>query len=292
SGTGKELTARAIHANSPRAPQPFVAINCATLTESLLESELFGHEKGSFTGALNQRKGRFELAHKGTIFLDEVGEMTLGTQKKLLRVLQEREFERVGGTSTVKVETRVIAATNKDLPEEVSKGHFREDLFYRLSVIHIHLPPLRERKDDIPILVDYFLQKHKYYGSAAPAGISEEALRLLMEHDWPGNVRELENTIERAVIMAQGGVVTTHHLVFNQVRSGRTLDLAELIQRTGSLSGALQETRGRLVFEALAESSGDRSRAAALLDIDEEELDQELQAARSNGDLRKTLSRP
>jgi two-component system response regulator AtoC len=161
-GTGKELVAHTIHSNSSFSLGPLIKVNCAALPETLLESELFGHEKGSFTGALNQRKGRFELAHKGSIFLDEIGEMTFATQKKLLRVLQEREFERVGGSSTIKVDTRVIAATNKRLEEEVSNGSFREDLFYRLSVIHFHLPALRERKEDIPALVDYFLQKHRY----------------------------------------------------------------------------------------------------------------------------------
>ena len=284
-GTGKELIALTLHTNSSFSHGPLVKVNCAALPETLLESELFGHEKGSFTGAINQRKGRFELAHKGTIFLDEIGETTLGTQKKLLRVLQEREFERVGGVSTVKVDTRVIAATNKDLAQEVLSGSFREDLYYRLSVIHIHLPPLRERRTDIPELVDYFLQKHKYTDTAAAAGISEDALRLLMEHDWPGNVRELENTVERAVIMAQGGVVTTHHLVFNHIRSGRMMDLSELLSRTASLSDSLDEVRGRLVFEALAQSKGDRDEAAQLLAVPRSELDEELELAQSNGNL-------
>lgn len=278
-GTGKELIAQTLHTNSTFSHGPLVKVNCAALPETLLESELFGHEKGSFTGALNQRKGRFELADKGTIFLDEIGEMTLGTQKKLLRVLQEREFERVGGASTVKVDTRVIAATNKRLEEEVAEGNFREDLFYRLSVIHIHLPPLRERKTDIPDLVDYFLSKHRYRPDSPAASISQEAVRLLMEHDWPGNVRELENTIERAVILAQGGVVTTHHLVFNQVRSGRTLDLTELLQRSGSLDSAMQEVEARLLFEALSQRGGDRALTAGSLGIDETELERRLQAA-------------
>ncbi len=280
-GTGKELIAQTLHTNSTFSHGPLVKVNCAALPETLLESELFGHEKGSFTGALNQRKGRFELADKGTIFLDEIGEMTLGTQKKLLRVLQEREFERVGGTSTVKVDTRVIAATNKRLEEEVAEGNFREDLFYRLSVIHIHLPPLRDRKTDIPNLADYFLSKHRYRSDGPPASISQEAVRLLMEHDWPGNVRELENTIERAVILAQGGVVTTHHLVFNQVRSGRTLDLTELMQRNGSLASAMEEVEARLLFETLSQRGGDRALAARALAITEDELEQKLQSAPS-----------
>jgi two-component system response regulator AtoC len=282
-GTGKELVAQTLHTNSTFSHGPLVKVNCAALPETLLESELFGHEKGSFTGALNQRKGRFELADKGTIFLDEIGEMTLGTQKKLLRVLQEREFERVGGTTTVKVDTRVIAATNKRLEEEVAGGNFREDLFYRLSVIHIHLPPLRERKEDIPELADYFLSKHRYRPDGPAASISQEAVRRLMEHDWPGNVRELENTIERAVILAQGGVVTTHHLVFNSVRSGRTLDLGELVQRCGSLRNALQEVEARLIFEALAQTNGDRAQAAQLLELEASELDAKLERAQMNG---------
>lgn len=278
-GTGKELVAQTLHMNSSFSAGPLVKVNCAALPETLLESELFGHEKGSFTGAINQRKGRFELANKGTIFLDEIGEMTLGTQKKLLRVLQEREFERVGGTTTVRVEARVIAATNKKLEDEVANGKFREDLYYRLNVIHIGLPPLRERKEDIPDLVSYFLQKHRYTPDAAPANISREALRLLHEHDWPGNVRELENTIERAVILARGGVITSNHLVFNQIRSGRILDLSDLIGRTTSLDIALQEVEGRLLFEALALKNGDRDEAARLLGINRSLLDSKLRTA-------------
>lgn len=197
-GTGKELVATVIHRNSGYSGGPMIKVNCAALPETLLESELFGHEKGAFTGAINQRKGRFEMAHKGTIFLDEVGEMTLATQKKLLRVLQEREFERVGGSISVKVDTRVIAATNKVLMQEVRDGRFREDLYYRLNVIAIYLPPLRERKEDVPLLVEHFLDKHRYSSSSVPARISTSAMQRLMEHDWPGNVRELENIIERA----------------------------------------------------------------------------------------------
>jgi two-component system response regulator AtoC len=280
-GTGKELVAQTLHTNSTFSRGPLVKVNCAALPETLLESELFGHEKGAFTSAVSQRKGRFELAHKGTIFLDEIGEMTLGTQKKLLRVLQEREFERVGGTTTVKVETRVIAATNKRLEDEVGSGHFREDLFYRLNVIPIHLPPLRDRKDDIPELVDYFLSKHRYRPDGPPASISQEAVRLLMEHDWPGNVRELENTIERGVILAQGGVVTTHHLVFNQLRSGRAVDLTELVQRAASLQEAMQELEGRVIFEALSQANGDRAQAAAALGLSARTLAEKIRTAQA-----------
>ncbi len=199
SGTGKELVARAIYHHSPRAAQPFMAINCAAIPENLLESELFGHEKGAFTGASERRIGKFEQCDKGTIFLDEIGDMPLTTQTKILRVLQNGEFQRVGGNQTLHADVRVIAATNKEAERLVAEKKFREDLFYRLNVVRIHLPPLRERAEDIPVLVDYFLQKlgkHK--------GIAPEALTLLQRHSWPGNVRELENVIERAAVMARG----------------------------------------------------------------------------------------
>jgi two-component system, NtrC family, response regulator len=204
SGTGKELIARAIHYNSPRMNQPFISVNCGALPETLLESELFGHEKGAFSGAVNQRKGRFELAHEGTLFLDEVSEMSPHLQVKLLRILQEMEFERVGGITTLKVDVRIVAASNRDLREEVAQGRFRADLFYRLNVVHIHLPALRERNDDIPLLADYFLQKlHKESGSA-PLSMESEALRCLVGYHWPGNIRELQNVMERAAILCDG----------------------------------------------------------------------------------------
>src|ERR671911_420296 len=195
-----------------RDPNDVIIGNSAALQETLLESELFGHEKGAFTGAINQRKGRFEMANKGTIFLDEVGEMSLATQKKLLRVLQEREFERVGGTVSVKVDTRVVAATNKILAQEIEAGRFREDLFYRMNVIAIHLPALRDRMDDIPLLVEHFVQKHRFTPGSEPSRLSQGAMNALMEYDWPGNVRELENLIERATVLAQGGVITEQHI--------------------------------------------------------------------------------
>ena len=203
SGTGKELFARAIHQRSPsRQNRPFVAVNCTALPEALLESELFGHEKGAFTGAASKRIGKFELADGGTVFLDEIGDMSLATQAKILRVLQEREFERVGGNSLVKVNIRLISATNKNLEQEVQAGRFREDLFYRLSVFPLRLPPLRERKADIPLLADYFLQRYGTREKKALDGITPEALKALMGYHWPGNVRELENAIERAVVLA------------------------------------------------------------------------------------------
>ena len=202
SGTGKELVAKAIHFSSKRANGPFIAVSCAALPETLLESELFGHERNAFTGATTQKPGRFELAHKGTLFLDEIAEVPLPIQVKLLRVLQEREFERLGGTKTIKVDVRLIAATNKNLEEMVKAGNFREDLYYRLHVIEIHLPPLRERKDDIPLLVEHFLNRYCVENGKHLKGWTPDAMDLLMKYDWPGNVRELENAIERAVVLA------------------------------------------------------------------------------------------
>ena len=268
-GTGKELVATVMHRNSTYSAGPLIKVNCASLPETLLESELFGHEKGAFTGAIAQRKGRFELANKGTIFLDEIGETTLSTQKKLLRVLQEREFERVGGTNTIKIDTRVIAATNKDLTREIEAGNFREDLFYRLNVIAINLPPLRDRHSDIPLLVEHFVNKHRYGRGAAPARISQEAMARLMSHDWPGNVRELENTIERAVIMARGGVIAAEHVTFPGQDTRRTVvDVAQAISDGMSLSAFLREAETRYVREALRQAGGSIPVAAGLMGTD------------------------
>ncbi|MDR2726084.1 MAG: sigma-54 dependent transcriptional regulator, partial [Candidatus Adiutrix sp.] len=204
SGTGKELAAQAIHYNSPRSDKPFVAVNCSALTPTLLESELFGHEKGAFTDARTSRAGRFELAHEGTIFLDEVGEMDPGLQVKLLRVLQERRFERVGGGQPIQVDVRLITATNRDLKQEVALGRFREDLFYRLNVVHLHLPPLREKLDDLPLLVEHFLKTYSEESDLPPRTLSKETLRLMFAYHWPGNVRELGNAIERGVVLSSG----------------------------------------------------------------------------------------
>jgi two-component system NtrC family response regulator len=204
SGTGKELIARAIHFNSPRSDKPFVSVNCSALPETLLESELFGHERGAFTGAVTRRKGRFELAHNGTLFLDEVGDMSPALQVKLLRVLQEMRFERVGGTATLQVDARLVTASNRDLKREVELGRFREDLYYRLKVVHINVPPLRERRDDIPLLVHHFLRKVAKANGLPVKKVSHEALKYLYQYDWLGNVRELENVIERAVILCDG----------------------------------------------------------------------------------------
>jgi len=275
-GTGKELVATVLHRNSGYSGGPLVKVNCAALPETLLESELFGHEKGSFTGALNQRKGRFEMAHKGTIFLDEVGEMTLATQKKLLRVLQEREFERVGGSVSVKVDTRVVAATNKNLGQEVREGRFREDLFYRLNVISIYLPPLRDRKEDIPLLVEHFLHKHRYASSSAPAKISSSAMELLIEHEWPGNVRELENIIERAVVLAQGTVITDEHLSFSSADQGHIIDIAQRVRAGATLIEIQQEVEKQMLMEALKQSEGDQVAAASSVGLELSQFQQRL----------------
>jgi len=276
-GTGKELVAEVIHQNSAYRAGPLVKVGCASLPETLLESELFGHEKGAFTSAVVQRKGRFELAHKGTIFLDEIGEMTLSTQKKLLRVLQEKEFERVGGSTPIRVDTRVIAATNRNLADEVANGKFREDLYYRLNVIAIDMPPLRERKDDIPLLVEHFLDKHRLTPTSPPAKISEEAMAALEAHDWPGNVRELENSIARAVVLAQGGVITSRHLLLGPSAaesriSRRGLDLAGFLDRGTPLPEALMQIERQFLVEALRRADGVELEAASLLGIELETL--------------------
>jgi len=266
-GTGKELIATILHRTSSYARGPLIKVNCAALPETLLESELFGHEKGAFTGAINQRKGRFEMANKGTIFLDEIGEMSLATQKKLLRVLQEREFERVGGTVSVKVDTRVIAATNKILAQEIEAGRFREDLYYRLNVIAIHLPALRDRMDDIPLLVEHFVQKHRFTPGSAPARLSQGAMNALMEYDWPGNVRELENLIERATVLAQGGVITEQHVNFYGADNRRLVDIGERIRRGTTIEDLLHDIEKQAFTEALAQADGDRLAAASMLGL-------------------------
>ncbi len=261
-GTGKELVANVIHANSTRRSGPMIKVNCAALPDTLLESELFGHEKGAFTSAVAQRKGRFELANKGTIFLDEVGELSLTAQKKLLRVLQEGEFERVGGTTTVKVDVRVVTATNRDLEEEVRKGNFREDLFYRLNVINIHMPPLRERKEDIAVLVEHFLDKYRYSPSSPPTRISEEALNKLIGYDWPGNVRQLENEIERAVVYTQGKVITSEFLSLETGRAVHEVDIVQAVRSRTPLPTLLQDVERLTLSEALRQSAGDHAEAA------------------------------
>lgn len=266
-GTGKELIASILHKTSSFSGGQLVKVNCAALPETLLESELFGHEKGAFTGAIGQRKGRFELANKGTIFLDEIGEMSLSTQKKLLRVLQEREFERVGGSLTVKIDTRVVAATNKILQQEVEANRFREDLYYRLNVISIYLPPLREREGDIPLLVEHFVDKNRLRPGAAPSKVSQSALEKLESYDWPGNVRELENVIQRATVLAQGGVISDEHIHFAGMDGRRLIDIGERVRRGVDLPEMLVEIERTAVEEALSATDGDRREAASLLGI-------------------------
>ncbi|HJZ46302.1 MAG TPA: sigma-54 dependent transcriptional regulator [Roseiflexaceae bacterium] len=278
-GTGKELAANLIHQNSARRNNALIKVNCAALPETLIESELFGHEKGAFTGALAQRKGRFELAHKGTIFLDEVGEITLPVQKKLLRVLQEGEIERVGGTGVVKVDVRVLTATNRDLLEEVKAGNFREDLYYRLNVINIHMPPLRERRADIPVLIEHFLDKYRYKPGAPPTKISEEALELLEKYDWPGNVRQLENEIERAVVLSQGSVITSHNLNLSQHGIPTQIDLATRVRNREALRAVLAEVERVMLFEALRQSDGDEEEAARRLSLPPEQFKKRLHAS-------------
>ena len=273
SGTGKELVAKAIHLNSPREAHPFIAVNCAALAENLLESELFGHEKGAFTGAVGMRKGRFELADQGTIFLDEVGDIPLSLQAKLLRVLQEKNFERVGGTKTLDVDVRIISASNKDLKEEVSMGRFREDLFYRLNVIHVSLPSLRERMDDMPLLVNYFIQKFADRLGKKDLRISQDAMRLLMTLPWEGNIRELENTIERAAILCddnciQAGDVQPESMnLEDQASWSQGMDLSQFIPASVGLNDVLYAIEEKMLKQALDETGHVQSRAAEKLGI-------------------------
>jgi Nif-specific regulatory protein len=261
SGTGKELVARALHRLSPRAAKPLVAINCAALTDTLLESEVFGHEKGSFTGAIAMKKGKLEMAEGGTVFLDEIGELAPALQAKLLRVLQQREFERVGGTQTLRLNVRVVAATNRDLQAEVKRGVFREDLYHRLNVVALRVPPLRERAADIPALARYFLDRSAARCRRRVAGISEEAERYLLAYFWPGNVRELENAIERAVVLGESDLVQPEDL------PETILEAAEAPRVPGALQTSVTDTKRELILTAWRESAGDHNAAAALLKI-------------------------
>ena len=270
SGTGKELVAEALHFNSNRRSGPMVKVSCAALPETLLEAELFGHEKGSFTGAMTQRRGRFEMADKGTIFLDEIGEMTVPTQTKLLRVLQERKIERIGSNLPIKVDIRIIVATNKDLQKQVEQSKFRDDLYYRLNVINIHMPPLRDRKEDIPSLVEHFLAKHRYSATAQPAAISEEAIRRLMEYNWPGNVRELENVIERAVVLSRGQIITSRELPFGEHEPGEGEEGEggdESKADSSFFKKSVAQFEKDLIMKALRDANGNRSKAAEMLGI-------------------------
>lgn len=263
SGTGKELAARAIHRNSKRADKPFIAVNCAALAETLLESELFGHEKGAFTGALLQKKGRLELADGGTIFLDEIGDLSPALQTKLLRVLQEREFERVGGNRTIKIDVRLLAATNRDLEELIMKGTFRQDLYFRLNVVKLTMPPLRERRDDIPLLANYFARKYAEKCNRKVMGISSEARKRLMTYDWPGNVRELENAIERAVVLG-----TTEHILADDLPEAVVEANTTVSSEAGSTyHEQVVQTKKRMITDAIKQANGNYTAAAKLLNL-------------------------
>ncbi len=261
SGTGKELVARAIHRNSPRAGRPFVAINCAALTETLLESELFGHEKGAFTGAIAQKQGKLEVADRGTLFLDEVGELPLAFQTKLLRVLQEREFERVGGTRPIQVDVRLIAATNRDLERAIVDNSFRQDLYYRLNVVGVSMPPLRDRREDIPLLARHFAAKHGKLAGRRLTGLSPDALACLEAYDWPGNVRELENAIERAVVLGSTDLILPEDL------PEVVLDAGAASETPGGYHQTVREEKKRAILAALRGSGGSYTEAAKLLGI-------------------------
>ncbi len=257
SGTGKELVANSVHYNSPRARGPFVKVNCAAIPSNLIESELFGHEKGAFTGAIRQKKGKFEMAHKGTVFLDEIGSIGLDVQANLLRVLQEKEFERVGGHRTIKVDVRIIAATNKNLEQAVEEGSFRGDLYYRLNVFPIYMPPLRERKTDILLLADYFLEKYAKENDKPIRRFSTPAIDMLMAYHWPGNVRELENCIERAVLLCDVGVIHSYHLppTLQTGKESGTLPQLSLEEAVANLEremliDAMKNTRGNITLAA------------------------------------------
>ena len=262
SGTGKELIARAIHFHSPRCGNPFIRVNCAALAETLLESELFGHERGAYTGAISKHTGRFELANEGTLLLDEISEISSNIQAKLLRVLEEEEIERVGGEKTIKIDVRIVATTNRNLMNEIQKGTFREDLFYRLNVVPIYLPPLRERREDIPLLVDYHLRKYSLENNAVAKSIDKEALDYLCQYNWPGNIRELKNIIQRAVVMGshealqleQFNCLFTHQ---DLERSGNTLTAGK----------AIEDVERDLIYSTLEKTGGNKTKAAELLKI-------------------------
>jgi transcriptional regulator with GAF, ATPase, and Fis domain len=262
SGTGKELAARALHRNSPRGNKPFVAINCAAIPESLLESDLFGHERGAFTGAAVQKRGRLEIADGGVVFLDEIGELVPALQVKLLRVLQEREFERVGGTHTIKVDIRLIAATNRDLSAAVRTGDFRQDLYYRLAVVRLTMPPLRERREDIPMLVRHFLQKYAKRSNVKPKPVSREAMAALVNYEWPGNVRELENAIERALVMGSSDAVLLEDLPESLLEQESAAEMHE-----GKYHASLKELKKQLIIDAVEQTRGNYVEAAGILGV-------------------------
>jgi Nif-specific regulatory protein len=280
SGTGKELAAHAVHRNSPRSTKPFVAINCATLTETLLESELFGHEKGAFTGAITQKRGKVEIADSGTLFLDEVGELTPNIQAKLLRVLQAREFERLGGTRPIAVDVRVIAATNRNLEEAIKTGGFRQDLYYRLNVVSMVMPPLRERREDIALLASYFVASYSKKCKRKVSGISPEARRVLFAHDWPGNVRELQNAIERAVVLGSTAMILPHDLPETLLESGANTSPSV------TYYDAVKEAKRLLILNALEKSDGNYTEAAKSLGVHPNNLHRLIRSLNLKGDLK------
>lgn len=267
SGTGKELVARAIHKMSSRKNKPFIRVNCGALAETLLESELFGHEKGAFSGAIKRKKGRFELAQQGSIFLDEIGDISLNMQTKLLRVLQEREFERVGGEETIQADVRILAATNKHLAEQVEEGKFREDLYYRLFIIPIYLPALRDRKDDIPLLVNHFLKKLAADLKKTPIQICQAALEKLGEYNWPGNVRELENVLERVLVLCENQQIDVFDLPILTRSNSAKIPSDVVDRRNFNLNDTLYDIEKQLIQRAMNETGGNKSRAAKLLGI-------------------------
>ncbi|ADY13107.1 sigma-54-dependent transcriptional regulator [Sphaerochaeta globosa] len=271
SGVGKELVADAIHELSNRSKGPFIKVHCAALTASLLESELFGHEKGSFTGAVKEKKGRFELADGGTIFLDEIGEIDAPTQVKLLRVLQEKQFERVGGEKSITVDVRIVCATNRDLPKEIEKGNFREDLYYRLNVVHLEVPPLRERKDDIPLLMTSFLQLFNQENGRSIEAFSNQAKRAILSYEWPGNIRELRNCIESAVVLARTTIIDIEDL---PVHIGKAQNTSSVSLEVGI---TLAEAEKQLIISTLASCAGNKTKAAEVLGIGRKTLHRKLQ---------------
>ncbi|HEA65737.1 MAG TPA: sigma-54-dependent Fis family transcriptional regulator [Desulfobacterales bacterium] len=278
SGTGKELVAKAIHFNSPRHDKPFIAVSCSALAENLLESELFGHEKGAFTGAASMHKGRFEVADSGTLFLDEIGELSQNLQVKLLRVLQDKIVERVGGSRPISVNIRLIVATNKTLKEEVRQGRFREDLFYRINVIHISLPPLRERQEDIRLLVDHFIEKYTNERKSAPpiTGVEQEVDRLLIEYSWPGNVRELENVIERAMILCTGNTISTNDLPKDFKENINDTKFLDGIPESAKLDETIALMEKKMIKRALNLTNHVQSNAADLLGIGKSGLNKKI----------------
>lgn len=279
SGTGKELVARAIHVNSPRRSGPFVKVNCAAMPETLMESELFGHEKGAFTGAIKTVEGRFALANGGTVLLDEVSEMGIGMQAKLLRVLQEREFEKLGGRETIKIDVRIVATSNRDLRKEIKEKRFREDLFHRLNVCPIHLPTLQQRRDDIPLLANYYLQRYTAEYGKEVQGIGDRAMELLMQYPWPGNVRELQHKMERAVIMCNEPLISPRHLFLDELDSRQSVALPS----DESSAATLREIEKAAIFRALQFNDNNRTKTADALGISIRTLRNKLREYREEG---------